>query len=123
MSHPSVRSASAVRRGLKVSIRTDSNRAYVAPSGEIDLSNASQLYVEVDELRRGGHDDIALDFRKTRFIDSTVIRAVLDLTTHAAQEGWTFGVVPGPRAVQRVFEIAGILDRLTLVEPPLPAAA
>jgi anti-anti-sigma factor len=111
-------SANRARRrlsSLEIAVTPDRDRVYVAPVGELDLSNAADVRAEVDEVRGVGFDDIVLDLRQTSFIDSTVIRVVLELTQRSKGEGWRFRIVPGPPPVQRVFEITGVLDRLDLV--------
>jgi anti-anti-sigma factor len=105
------------RRLLTLTLRPDRDRVYIVPEGEIDMANSGELRNEVEELRRNGFDDIAVDLRQTAFIDSTMLSLVLELTDLARAEGWTFGVVPGPPPVQRVFEITGTLDRINFIWP------
>ena len=53
-----------------------------------------------------------LDLRRLTFIDSTGMRLVLTWHARARRDGISFAVIPGPGVVQRLFEVAGVLDQL-----------
>jgi anti-anti-sigma factor len=53
-----------------------------------------------------------LDLRGVAFMDSTGLRLVMRQEAAARADGRTFALIPGPRAVQRIFEVAQMLDRL-----------
>lgn len=73
--------------------------------GEIDLSNADQLR----EIEPGGAD-VALDLSELVFMDSTGLRAVIELAKRLEPEGHL--VLRNPTAaVDRLFEVTGI-DRI-----------
>ena len=54
-----------------------------------------------------------LDLRKLRFLDSTGLHLLLDWTAKARAGGHDLSLIPGPPAVQRVIEVAGIGQQLT----------
>ncbi|MEA2282092.1 MAG: hypothetical protein QOK21_2699 [Solirubrobacteraceae bacterium] len=84
----------------------------VRPHGELDLSTVDQLDSTLRELRQAGSDQIELDLSALTFIDSTGLRLVLAWDGAARRDGLRLRLVPGRPAVQRVFEITGVVDRL-----------
>lgn len=60
---------------------------------------------------------VVLDLSQLTFIDASGIRVVMDLHTRAARQRIRLVIVPGPQAVQRLFEIL----QLTAVLPFLAA--
>ena len=77
----------------------------MAAVGELDLQSAGVLERAVARLRAGGHDRIVVDLRQVGFIDSTGLRVLLGLHRDAQREGRAISLVPGPRPVQRIFEL------------------
>jgi anti-sigma B factor antagonist len=73
--------------------------------GELDLESAEVLERAVARLRSDGHDDIVVDLRRVEFIDSTGLRVLIGLHRGAEREGRAISLVPGPRPVQRIFEL------------------
>jgi anti-sigma B factor antagonist len=84
----------------------------VRPHGELDLASADQLDGKLRELRETGFDQIELDLSSLTFMDSTGLRIVLAWDDVARRDGMHLRLVPGPPAVQRVFEVTGVVDRL-----------
>lgn len=77
----------------------------VAAIGELDLQSAPVLEQQVARLRAGGHERVVVDLRQVEFIDSTGLRVLLGLHRAAQSEGRVIALVPGPRQVQRIFEL------------------
>ena len=73
--------------------------------GELDLESAPVLEREVIRLRADGHDRIVVDLHGVEFIDSTGLRVLLGLQRAAQRDGRSLSLVPGPRPVQRIFEL------------------
>jgi anti-sigma B factor antagonist len=86
----------------------------VRPIGELDLATAPTVEAELAELWSLGFTRIALDLREVRFVDSTGLRLVMGWTASASADGFAFGVIPGPPEVQRVFELAGVAEHVTV---------
>jgi len=53
-----------------------------------------------------------LDLRQLTFMDSSGLRMILEWDGRARRDGISFAVSPAPAAVQRMFEVAGVLDQL-----------
>lgn len=85
----------------------------VTPHGELDLATTPEVERRLRELRESGFDHVVFDLRELVFMDSTGLRLVMREDAAARADGRTFVVVPGPPAVQRIFEVACVDDRLT----------
>jgi anti-anti-sigma factor len=90
---------------LPISIVPDRARVIVVPAGEVDIACADDLDREVRELRRSGFDRIAIDLRELELLTSAGLRVLLSLRNDAKRDGHELTLIPGARAVQRVFDI------------------
>jgi len=80
----------------------------VAPRGELDMTTQGELRAALErQAARGG---ITLDLSGVSFIDTSGLRLILETAEAARQDGFALAVIPGPPAVQRLFEIAGATD-------------
>ena len=87
---------------------------YVRLIGELDLATVRTVEAQLNELWSLGFTRIALDLRDVRFLDSTALQLVVEWTANASADGFAFGVLPGSPQVQRVFDLAGVADRVTV---------
>jgi anti-anti-sigma factor len=88
----------------------------IRPTGELDIATAASLERALIEDRSRG-DRVVLDLAALEFIDSTGLRAIVRGAEAARRDGWELRLRPGPPAVQRVFEIAGVLGALPFGAP------
>jgi anti-anti-sigma factor len=95
-----------------VEVERSGNAAVVAPWGELDIATVRVLEDRLDELRHIECASVVLDLRHLEFIDSSGAHLALQQHALAQLEGYSFELIAGPRAVQRVFEILGLLDTL-----------
>jgi anti-sigma B factor antagonist len=86
----------------------------VRPIGELDLATVPAVEAQLAELWSLGFTRLALDLRGVRFLDSTGLRLVMAWTASASADGFAFGVIPGPPEVQRLFELAGVTEHVTV---------
>jgi anti-sigma B factor antagonist len=93
-------------------VKPERDAVRVCPIGEIDFSTVGDVRAQLDELRSAGFGRLILDLRRATFLDSSGVRLALDAHTASATDGTEFAIVPGPPAVQRTFEVAGISDQL-----------
>ena len=91
-------------------------RVRVIPHGELDLATAPDVERRLRELRESGFDRIVLDLRELAFMDSTGLRLVMREHAAAQADGREFALVAGSPAVQRIFEVACVQDRLPFVD-------
>lgn len=89
----------------------------VVPVGELDVATVARLDAELRELLEAGFRRFVLDLRKLTFMDSSGLRLILTVHELARSDGLEVTLVPGPDAVQRVFEICGIVDQLPFRSP------
>jgi anti-anti-sigma factor len=75
--------------------------------GALDMATASVLEAQLAELREAGFRRLILDLSRLEFMDSTGLRLILAMDAAARGDGFSIAVVPGPPAVQRVFETTG----------------
>ena len=87
----------------------------VTPHGELDLASTPEMARRLRELRESGFDRIVFDLRELAFMDSSGLRLVLREQAAAEADGGTFELIPGGTGVQRIFEVACVLDQLRFV--------
>jgi len=80
-------------------------------AGELDLVTAHELEGAVADLGAAGANEIVIDLRGLRFVDSTGLRAILTSWESCAGR-CAFYVIPGSGSVQRLFELTGLNERL-----------
>lgn len=85
-----------------------------ALTGELDLASAPTLQGAIASLTAAmnGTRAITLDLSRLQFIDSTGLHAILTTQELCQANGYEFSLVPGPRNVQRLFEITNLVDAL-----------
>lgn len=81
-------------------------------SGELDLVSTALLDDAIERIGMVAVDGIALDLHKLTFIDSTGVRAVLELQDLCREHGTEFRIIQGPPTTQRIFEVAGLIEVL-----------
>jgi anti-anti-sigma factor len=84
--------------------------------GELDLSTVGRVQDELQRVEANGPPVLALDLSQLTFLDSTGLRCVVRADERAKEGGRRFVVVKGPEAVQRVFTITRLDERLDLVD-------
>ena len=87
----------------------------VRPKGDLDIATTPLL----DEILRDLASKSAsavLDLEEVEFIDSSGLQTIL--TAHAASQRDGFGLtmLPGPPPVMKVFELAGLDNRLPFTD-------
>jgi anti-sigma B factor antagonist len=91
--------------------RRDGDRTVLLLHGELDLATIDRVRTRLEALEAGG-TAVVLDLEGLSFMDSTGIRLVLQAAQDAERTGWDFSLTRGSYAVRRVFEAAGLDDRL-----------
>jgi anti-sigma B factor antagonist len=69
----------------------------------------------LQELRDAGFQRLIIDLGGLSFMDSSGVRLALKWHATALRDGFEIGFAPGPPAVHRVFEVAGVTDRVRFV--------
>jgi anti-anti-sigma factor len=81
-------------------------------AGELDLATVEEAREVVAQARRRQPGLLRLDLSELTFLDSSGLHLVLQVHAACRAEGRELEIVPGPRNVQRVFDLAGVLEIL-----------
>ena len=103
---------------LEVSTERDGDAIRVALTGELDISSAGRVESELAEAEAAAPAVIMLDLRGLEFMDSTGLRTVVSADARAREQGRRLVIVRGPDAVQRIFRITRLDERLEMVDDP-----
>jgi anti-sigma B factor antagonist len=87
----------------------------VGARGEIDALTAGDLRKQLLELVDSGFDCVVLDLRAVDFIDSTGLRAILEVDSASRRSGVRFALIQGASQVRRLFEVTGVAGELSFV--------
>jgi len=90
----------------------------VVLSGELDIASAPQFEEGLEKIEPGVTGVLVLDLRKVEFIDSTGLRAVMAADERARSAGRRFVIIRGTPAVERVFSVTQLDQRLEIVDDP-----
>lgn len=84
-------------------------------AGELDISSAARVEQELTRVEADPPPVIVLDLSGLDFMDSTGLRLVVGADHRARARGGRLAVVRGREAVQRIFRITRLEDRLDMV--------
>lgn len=101
-----------------VEVRNENHAAVIAVSGELDLASAPTLEHELQQAESSDAEVLILDLRQLEFIDSTGLGLLVKAHRRSEESGRRFAVVRGSSQVQRLLELAGLEQRLELVDSP-----
>ncbi len=91
--------------------------------GELDRASAPTLEAAIEDLHDARVSPITLDLSKLTYIDATGVAVVAFRCRWCRMHGSEVTLIPGARPVQRVFELAGMSERLPFLDGPEVAAA
>ena len=102
-----------------VTVTVEGKQANVALEGEFDMPATFTVEPALERVveRAGARRDHARPLAACSFIDSTGVGVLLRLEEESRARGVALTIVPGPREVQRVFELAGLDDALPFARP------
>ena len=98
-------SSNGLPEPFRCEVTRDADLARLQVLGELDLQTVPRLEAEIAAVRAGGVKRVIIDLRGLEFMDSTGLRCLLECDAEARQDGFSLALVPGPPAVQRVFEV------------------
>jgi anti-sigma B factor antagonist len=88
----------------------------IALFGELDLATAESVEQELLRVEATDAEAIVLDLAGLTFMDSTGARLVLQANARARADSCRLTLLRGPRAVQRVFELSGLVELLPFAD-------
>ena len=102
-----------------VEVSVEDRKATVALRGEFDMPATFTVEPALEGLvGRQDVEAITVDLSRLSFIDSTGVGVLIRLEEESRARGFDLRIVPGPREVQRVFELAGLGEALPFVAGP-----
>jgi anti-sigma B factor antagonist len=84
--------------------------------GELDLATTPLLEEELAKAQSDDAEEILIDLSELEFISSTGLRVLLEAATHAANDSTRLQIRNPTRQVERTLRIAGVFDRLPIVQ-------
>jgi anti-anti-sigma factor len=101
--------------GLRILVTEQGTTTTIALAGEWDLAqhDAARHAIQTALARRP--ERVLLDLARLTFMDSTGIHGVIELARAATRLSISLVVIPGPRAVQRLFDLCGLSNAFTFV--------
>jgi anti-anti-sigma factor len=111
--------AHAVPGPLEIVVREQGTTTTIALDGEWGLAEQDATRQAIRSALARSPECVVLDLSQLTFIDSSGIHVLLELQRRSTQQNIRLMIVPGPRAVQRLFEIVGLASAL----PSLTARA
>jgi len=102
---------------FSVEVERRGTTAIVAVTGELDIATAPKFSGAITTLEPG-YATLVVDLSDCTFFASSGISILLEERQRAEVEGFELLVVKAPPPVQRMFDLAGLDDKLTFVEQP-----
>jgi len=90
--------------------------ATIAILGELDISTTPELTEALGSLEPG-YETLVVDLSRCTFFASSGISILLEESHRAKQDGFELVVIKAPAEVQRMFDLAGLDDKLTFRDP------
>jgi anti-sigma B factor antagonist len=99
-------------------VRTEERDGFVRLGlvGELDLSTVAKVQEELRRVEQSAPATVVIDLSKLTFLDSTGLRCIVTADERAREAGRRMVIVRGPDAVQRVFSITRLEERLEMVD-------
>jgi anti-anti-sigma factor len=94
------------------------DQVIVAPRGELDMATVGAVEEELRRLYDSGFRKLVLDLGGLSFMDSSGLHLVMRWTAEASRDGFQFELEAGQPQVQRLFELAAVLDELPFRSRP-----
>jgi anti-sigma B factor antagonist len=102
--------------GLRIVVRVQGTTTTLAPEGEWDLAQRQAMLATIRAAFERHPECVVLDLSGLRFIDSSGVHVVIELRKRSTLQNTRLVIVPGPRAVQRLFELCKLTDALPFLE-------
>jgi anti-sigma B factor antagonist len=87
-------------------------------SGELDLVSSPALEQALEDLSAPEARLVMLDMRGLEFMDSTGIHLLVKADQRAHQAGQKFALIRGTEQVQRMLDLTGVSEQMTIVDSP-----
>jgi anti-sigma B factor antagonist len=99
--------------GLEIEESSNGDSHTLALGGELDIGSVPILHAAIARVcKADGVRRITLDLSRLIFIDSTGLAEIILTSRLCERDGLELTLTPGSRAVQRLFELTGLIDAL-----------
>jgi anti-sigma B factor antagonist len=98
--------------GLRIALSQVGGATTITLKGEWDMATQIATRQAIGRALAGRPDSLVLDLSRLGFIDSSGVHAVISLARRTERLNVRLLIVPGAEAVQRVFEICHLGNRL-----------
>jgi anti-sigma B factor antagonist len=88
----------------------------IAVFGELDLASAPELEAELERITGADIELLVVDLSDLDFMDSTGLSILVRTHQRLTGEGCEMGLVKGSPQVQRLLDLTGVAQRLTVVD-------
>jgi anti-sigma B factor antagonist len=116
--HPVDEDGDSMQSDFLVDTQVVGRAVTLALSGELDLVSSPILEEAFERVYETEAELIIVDLRGLEFMDSTGLHRLVAAQQRAVQSGRRFGLVRGSEQVQRLFDLTGIGELLTIVDSP-----
>ena len=99
---------------LTFQLSTDAEGVSLALAGELDLETVPELERELENIDETQLKRLVIDLRDLQFMDSTGLAAIIRAQRSAEANGHALVVRRGSGQVQRLFELTGMSERVTV---------
>ncbi len=89
-------------------VARDGDVTVVSVAGEVDIATVEAVRDVLEPIRGA----VVLDLGGVTFLDTSGLRLVVERDRRSRADGDPFSILPGPDDVQRLFDIAGLRERL-----------
>lgn len=100
---------------LGISVAVQGTTTTISVRGEWDLAGKRTMQDAIAHVLERSPERVVLDLSGLSFLDSSGVHSVLGLEKRSAEQNVRLVIVPGSRAVQRPFEVLGLIDSLPFV--------
>jgi|SRR5688572_13650634 len=101
---------------FSLTIARNGTHTVVALGGELDIVAEGELAAGLALVLATEPSVLTVDLRELEFLDSTGLRALLQLRGDCEAQGCRLQLVPGPAAVQRALEVSGISGQFVMID-------
>jgi anti-anti-sigma factor len=98
---------------LKISAYEEPGRYVLILGGELDLEGVPAFEAAAARICEMGAEDLLVDISDVSFIDSTGLRAILEVKASCEERSCEFSMTHGRENVDHLFELTRLIDRLT----------
>jgi anti-anti-sigma factor len=105
--------------GIRIDVISIEGATLVTVDGELDMATADHLVAAAEELP-AGHEPLVLDLSNVSFLDSSGMRALLEVSDRAGDRGRPTGLLHPSAAVTRLLDLVDLRSRFAEIDDVEP---